>query len=78
MSPAVFTEYTNQKEVMWQQYRLCLPIAEYQILGGKHFLVLGPGSGKIWWLTEGTIHSEERTTANGPSCVARKPKWIFP
>ena len=25
-------------------------IAEYQILGGKHFLHLGPESGKIWWL----------------------------
>ena len=50
MSPTVFNKYTNQKEAIKQQYRLCLAIAEYQILGGKHFLILGPESGKIWWL----------------------------
>ena len=27
----------------------CLAVAEHQILGGKHFLILGPESGKIWW-----------------------------
>ena len=50
MSPTVFSKYTNEEEVIWQQYRLCLAIAEYEILGGKHFLILGPKSGKIWWL----------------------------
>ena len=39
-----------KKEVIWQQYCLCLAMAEYQILGGKHLLTLGPESGKIWWL----------------------------
>ena len=50
MSPTVTTKNSEQKEVMWQQYRLCLAVAEYQILDGKIFLVLGPESGKIWWL----------------------------
>ena len=35
MPPTVFTKYTNQKEVIWQQYRLCLAVAEYQILGAN-------------------------------------------
>ena len=47
MSPTVFIKYINQKEAIWQQYRLCLATAEYHILGGKHFLVQGPESGKI-------------------------------
>ena len=38
MSPTVFTKNTNIKEVIWQQCRQCLAIAEYHILGGKHFL----------------------------------------
>ena len=50
-SPTVFLPKTpGKKEVLWQQYRLCLAVAEYQILGGKHFLFLGPESGKIWCL----------------------------
>ena len=43
-----FAKYTNPKEVIWQQYRLYLDIAGYRILGGKHVLILGPESGKIW------------------------------
>ena len=50
MSPTVTTKNSKQKEVMWQQYRLRLAVAEYQICGGKHFLVVAPDSGKIWWL----------------------------
>ena len=34
-------------------------MAEYQILGGKHFLTPGPESGKTWAVEEGTIPSEE-------------------
>ena len=26
----------------WQQYRLCLAVAEHQIFGGMHFLIVGP------------------------------------
>ena len=46
----VTTKNSKQKEVIWQQYRLCLATAEYQICGGKHVLILAPDSGKIWWL----------------------------
>ena len=38
MSPAVSTNNSKQKEVIWQQYCLCLAVAECQILRGKHFL----------------------------------------
>ena len=50
MSPTVTTNNFKQKDVKRQQYRLCLAVKEYQILGCKHFLLLGPESGKIWWL----------------------------
>ena len=73
MSPSVFTEYTNQKEVIWQQYRLCLAIAEFPVLGGKHVLILGPKSGKIWWLEKVHYLQKKSITSNGPSFVAKKP-----
>ena len=38
MSPTV-TKNSKQKEVTWQQYRLCLAVAEHQILDGKHFFI---------------------------------------
>ena len=41
MSPTVTTKNSKQKEVIWQRYRLCLAVAEYQILGGEHFLIFG-------------------------------------
>ena len=50
MSPTVTTKNSEQKEVIWQQYRLCLAVAEYQILDGKIFLLSGPESENIWWL----------------------------
>ena len=45
MSPIVATKSHKQKEVIWQQYHLCLAVEEHQILGGKHLLILGPESG---------------------------------
>ena len=59
MLPTVTTKNSKQKETICQQHRLCLAVAEHQILGGKHFLVLGPESGKIWWLKKGTIPAEK-------------------
>ena len=35
MSPAVATKSHKQKEVIWQQYRLCLAVAEHQIQNQK-------------------------------------------
>ena len=50
MSPTVTTKNSKHKEVKWQQYCLCLAVAEYEIRGGKRFLILGPVSTKLWWL----------------------------
>ena len=47
MFPTVTTKNPKQKAVIWQQYRLSLAVAEHQICGGKHFLILEPNSGKI-------------------------------
>ena len=44
MSPTVTAKRYKHTEVVWQQYHLCLAVAEHQILGGKHFLILGPES----------------------------------
>ena len=39
MSPTVETKSFKKKEVVWQQYHLCMDEAQHQILGGKHFLI---------------------------------------
>ena len=77
MSPTVTSKNSKHKEVIWQQYRLCLTVAEYQILGGKHFLILGPEAGKIWWLKKRYNSFRKITTSNGPCCVARNPSGFF-
>ena len=68
MSPTVTTKKSKRKEVIWQQYRSCL--------AGKHFLILGPESGKIWWLKKvQNLHRKyhyQWTLLRG-----KKPKWIF-
>ena len=50
MSPSVATKSYKQQEVVWQQYHVCLAVAEHHIPGGKHFLILGPETGRIGWL----------------------------
>ena len=45
----VETKSFKEKEVVWQQYHLCMDVAQ-QIFGGKHFLISGPESRKICWL----------------------------
>ena len=47
MSPTVETKDVNKEEMVWQQYHLCIDVAEHQFLGGEHFLILRPESGKI-------------------------------
>ena len=66
----------DQKEVTWQQYHLCLTIAEYQILGGKQFVVLGPTSGKIGWL-QNVQYLQEKYHCQWTLFRGRQPKWIF-
>ena len=72
MSPTVLTKYTYQKEVIWQQYRLCFAVAEYQILGGEHFLILGPESGMV----EESTKPSENYHCQWTLLRCKKPKWI--
>ena len=41
-------------------------MAEHQILGGKHFLILGPESGTIWWLRKNATSSEKLPLSINP------------
>ena len=72
MCPTVFTECTNQTEVIWQQYQRCLAIAEYQILGGKH----SSKSGKISWLKE-IQYLQKKYHCQWTLLRGRQPKWIL-
>ena len=54
---------------MWQQYRMCLAVAEYQILGGKHFLFFETRIRKDLVFKKGTITSEEVPLSMDP------PAW---
>ena len=76
MSPTVTTKNSKQKEVMWQPYRLRLAVAEYPILGGKHFLTLGPKSGKMWWMTK-VQYLQKKYHCQWTLFRGKKPKWIF-
>ena len=74
MSPTVCTEYTKSKEVIWQQYRLYLAIAEWQTLGGEPFLILGPESEKIWCLKK--VQYLQKYHCQWTLLRGRQPKWI--
>ena len=41
ISPAVATKSHKQQDVILKQHHLRLAVAEHQILGAKHFLLLG-------------------------------------
>ena len=60
----------------YQQYRLCLPVAKYHILGGKHFSILGPESGKIGWLKK-VQYLQQKYHSNGPSFEEGNPNEFF-
>ena len=76
MSPTVETKSFKKKEVVWQQYHLCMDLAEQQILGGKHFLILGPEGGKIWWLKK-VQYLQKKHHCQWTLLRDEKPKWIF-
>ena len=76
LSPTVETKSFKEKEVAWQQHRLCMDVAEHQILGGKHFLTLGPGSGKIWCMTK-VQYLQKKYHCQWTLLCGKKPKWIF-
>ena len=64
MSPTFETKDFNKEEMAWQQYHLCMAVEEHQILGVKHFLILGSESGMVWCLKK-VQHLQKSTTANG-------------
>ena len=55
---------------------VCIDVAEHQILGGKHFLILGPESGKIWWLKKVQC-LQKKYHCQWTLCVARNPSGFF-
>ena len=74
MSPTVFTKFTNQKEVMWQQYRLCVDTAEHQILGGKTCPHFRTESGEFWWLKK-VQYLQKKYHCQCALMRGKKPKW---
>ena len=53
-----------------------MAVAEHQFLGGKHFLILGPESGNIWWL-EKVQYLQKKYHCQWTLLHGKKPKWIF-
>ena len=62
--------------MVWQLYHLFFDVAEQQFLGGKHFLVLGLKSGKIWWLKK-VQYLQNKYHCQWTLLRGEKPKWIF-
>ena len=50
--------------------------AAYQIIGGKHFLLLGPESGKIWWLKK-VHYLQKKYHCQWTLLRGKQLKWIF-
>ena len=51
-------------------------MAEHQIVGGKHFLILGPESGRIWWFRK-VQDLQRRYHCQWTFLRGKNPKWIF-
>ena len=91
MSPTLATKSHKQREVLWQQYHLCLAAAAHHILGGKHFLISGGTASNLsrkalpyfgTWVRKDSVvekysTSKTSTTANGPSHVQGNPSGFF-
>ena len=76
MSPTFETKDFKKKGVVRQQYHFCIDVAEHQILVGKHFLILGPKSGKIWWLKK-VQYLQKKCHCQWTVLRGEKPEWIF-
>ena len=76
MPPTVSTKGFQQKALVWQPYRLCLSVTEHHISGGKHFLIMGPESEKIWWLKK-VQYLQKKYHCRWTSLRGKKPKWIL-
>ena len=78
MSPTVSTKNSKQKEVVWQQCRLCLAVAECQNSWRVNiFLFLGPESGKIWWLKSVQYLQKKKYHCRWTLLRGKKPRWIL-
>ena len=76
VSPTVTSKNSAQREVIWQQYRLCLAVPEYQIIGVKHFLFFGTRIRNDLVVEEGPI-PWEKYHSQWTLLRGTKPKWIF-
>ena len=75
MSPTINTK-SFEKKWYGKRYHLCMDAAEHQILGGKHFLILGPESGKILWLRK--VQYFQKKVPSPMDCLAwRETHVIF-
>ena len=77
MSPTVFTKYTNQKEVIRQQYRLCLAMADYQLFGVMFFANFGTSIRKDLVVEESTIPSEKVSLSMYRPAWQKNPSGFF-
>ena len=75
MSPTFETKDFKKEEVVWQQYHLCIDVAQHQILGGKILLILRLESGKIWWLNK-VQYFEKKYHCQWALLRVEKNKWI--
>ena len=66
----------SKKKSYGNRIVLCLSIAEYQILSGKHFLFSGPESRKIWCLKK-VQYLQKKYHCQWTLLQGKQPKWIF-
>ena len=77
MSPTFETKDFEKKEMTWQQYHLCIDVAEHQILGGKHFLILGPQNQERFGGSKRCNISTKKDHCQWTLLRGEKRKWIF-
>ena len=73
MSPTFETK-DFEKAMVWQQYHWCIDMAEHQILGGKHFLILDRI--QDWWFKK-VQYLQKKYHCQWTLLRGKKPKWIF-
>ena len=66
MSPIVETQSFKKKEVVWQQYHLCMDVAEHQIIESR----------KNEWLKK-VQYLKKKYHCQWTVLRGERPKWIF-
>ena len=67
---------TSNKKLFGSNTICCMAVAEHHILGGKHFLILGPESGGIWRL-KWVQKLQKKYHCQWILLRGKNPKWIF-